>query len=49
MFHLIIKLDVFNELKESSMFSFNDKYLTNIFYGIMPDIGAAGVFIVREP
>ena len=49
MFYLIIKLDVFNELKESSMFSFNDKYLTNIFYSIIPDTRAIGVFIVGEP
>jgi len=31
------------------MFSFNDKYLAYIFYSIIPDIGAVGVFIVREP
>ena len=30
------------------MFFFNDKYLVNIFYSIMPDIGAIRVFIVRE-
>ena len=31
------------------MFSFNDRYLANVFYGIMPDTKAAGVFIVGEP
>ena len=31
------------------MFSFNDRYLANIFYGIILDIGAAGVSIVGEP
>ena len=43
MCYFITKLDVFNKLKESSAFSFNDKYLVNIFYGIMPDIKAIGV------
>ena len=49
MFYSITKSDIFNELKESSIFFFNNKYLVNIFYGIMPDTKAAGVFIVREP
>jgi hypothetical protein len=49
MFHSIIKLDVFNKLKKSSAFSFNNKYLVNIFYSIILDTGAAGVFIVGEP
>jgi hypothetical protein len=48
MFHFIIKLDVFNELKESFAFSFNNKYLVNVFYGIIPDTRAAGVSIVGE-
>ena len=33
----------------SSAFSFNNKYLANVFYNIMPDIGAAGVFIAGKP
>ena len=45
----ITKLDIFNKLKESSAFSFNNKYLVNVFYNIILDIGAAGVSIVREP
>ena len=49
MFYFITKLDVFNKLKESSMFSFNDKYLVNIFYSIMPDTKAVGVSIVEKP
>ena len=49
MFYSIIKLDVFNKLKESFVFFFNDRYLVNIFYGIMPDTRAAGVSIVGEP
>ena len=44
-----MKLDIFNKLKESSMFSFNNKYLANIFYGIIPDIRAIKVFIAKEP
>ena len=31
------------------MFLFNNKYLANIFYGIIPDTRATGVFIVGEP
>ena len=49
MFYSIIKLDVFNKPKESSVFSFNNKYLVNVFYGIILDTKAAGVSIVREP
>jgi len=44
-----MKLDIFNKLKKSSTFSFNNKYLAYIFYSIMPDIEAAGVSIVGEP
>ena len=49
MLYAINKLDIFNELKESFTFSFNNRYLINIFYSIMLDIGAAGVSIVGEP
>jgi hypothetical protein len=48
MFYSIIKLDVFNKLKESSMFSFNNKYLANIFYSIILDTRAAEVSIAGE-
>ena len=48
MLYFITKLDIFNKLKESSVFSFNNRYLINIFYSIMLDIGAAGVFIIKE-
>jgi hypothetical protein len=48
MFHFITKLDIFNKLKESSIFSFNNRYSVNIFYGIMPDIRAAGVSTAGE-
>jgi len=49
MLHFITKLDIFNELKESSAFSFNNRYSANVFYSIIPDTGAAGVSIVGEP
>jgi hypothetical protein len=45
MFYSIIKLDIFNKLKESFIFSFNNRYLANIFYNIILDTGATGVFI----
>ena len=49
MFYFIIKLNVFNKLKESSAFSFNNRYLVNVFYSIILDTRAAGVSIVGEP
>jgi hypothetical protein len=49
MFYLITKLDIFNKPKESSAFSFNNKYLINIFYSIVPDARATKVFIVKKP
>jgi hypothetical protein len=48
-FYFIIKLDVFNKPKESSAFSFNNRYLANVFYSIMPDTRAAKVSTVKEP
>ena len=49
MFYSIIKLDVFNKLKESSVFLFNNKYLVNVFYSIMLDTKAVKVFIAGKP
>ena len=49
MFYFITKLDIFNELKENSTFSFNNRYLANVFYSIMLDMGAIGVSIIGEP
>ena len=49
MFYSITKLDIFNKLKESFIFSFNNRYLVNIFHGIMPDTRAVGVFTAGEP
>ena len=49
MLYFITKLDIFNKLKKSSAFSFNNRYLINVFYGIILDIGATGVSTVKEP
>ena len=49
MFYSIIKLDIFNKLKKNSAFSFNNKYLTNIFYRIILDTKATGVSIAGKP
>ena len=49
MLYSVMKSDIFNKLKESSTFSFNDRYSANIFYGIMLDIGAARVSTAGEP
>ena len=49
MLHSITKSDIFNKLKESFIFSFNNRYLANIFYNIMPDTGAAEVSIAEKP
>ena len=49
MLYFITKSDIFNKLKESSTFSFNNRYSVNIFYSIILDIGAAEVSIAGEP
>ena len=48
-FHSITKLDIFNELKESFIFFFNDRYSVNIFYSIILDIKATEVSTAGEP
>ena len=48
MFYFIIKLNIFNKLKESSAFSFNNRYLVNVFYSIILDTRAAGVSTVGK-
>ena len=47
--HFTIKLNIFNKPRESSTFSFNNRYLANIFYSIIPDTRAAGVSTAGEP
>jgi hypothetical protein len=37
MFHFIIKFNIFNKLKESFIFFFNNRYLVNVFYSIILD------------
>ena len=49
MFYSIIKSDIFNELKESFIFSFNNRYSVNVFYSIIPDIKATGVSTAEKP
>jgi hypothetical protein len=49
MFHFIIKSDIFNELKESSIFSFNNRYSVNVFYGIIPDTKAIEISTAEKP
>ena len=49
MLYFITKLDIFNKLKEGFMFFFNNKYLANVFYSIILDIRAIGVFTAGEP
>ena len=49
MFYFIIKFNIFNKLKESSIFSFNNRYPVNILYSIILDTGAAGVSTVEKP
>jgi hypothetical protein len=48
MFHSITKLDIFNKLKKNFIFFFNNRYLANIFYGIIPDTRAAEIFIAGK-
>ena len=49
MFYFITKSNIFNKLKKSSVFSFNNRYSVNVFYSIIPDTKAAGVSIVGKP
>jgi hypothetical protein len=48
MFYFITKLDILNKLKESFIFSFNNRYLVNIFYSIILDTRAVGISIVEK-
>jgi hypothetical protein len=47
--HAITKEDVFTQPQETSIFTFEDRYSSGIFQGIMPDSGASGVSTVGEP
>ena len=48
MFYSIIKLNIFNKLKENFIFFFNNKYSVNIFYGIILNTKAAEISTVGE-
>ena len=45
----LTKTDVFRLPLESSAFAFNNRYSSEIFQGIMPDSGAAGVSTAGQP
>jgi hypothetical protein len=50
--HVITKEDVFHDpapKEASSVFTFNDRYSDEVFQGIMPDSGAAGVSTAGNP
>jgi hypothetical protein len=48
-FHSFTKTDVFNLLAKPSAFTFDSRYSSETFQGIMPDSGAAGVFTAGQP
>jgi hypothetical protein len=48
--HMVTRQDPFNkEPNEISTFTFDNCYSSNIFQGIMPDSGTAGVSTARNP
>ena len=50
-FHSITKSNIFHiptRPQDHSVFSFNNRYSSETFQGIMPDSGAAGVSTARE-
>jgi hypothetical protein len=57
MLYIITKVNVFNKPKVNTfskppvslVFTLNNRYSNVIFQGIMPDSGAAGIFIARKP
>jgi hypothetical protein len=57
MLYTITKIDVFNKPKintfskppASLVFTLNNRYSNAIFQSIIPDGGAAGVYIARKP
>jgi hypothetical protein len=48
-FHSLTKTDVFNLPAEPSAFTFDSRYSSETFQGIMPDSGAAGVSTAGQP
>jgi hypothetical protein len=47
-FYFFIKTNVFNLSAEPLVFTFNSRYSSETFQGIMPDSGAAGVFMAGQ-
>jgi hypothetical protein len=48
-FYSLTKTNVFNLSAEPSAFTFNSRYFSETFQGIMPDSGTAGVSTARQP
>jgi hypothetical protein len=50
-YHTFTKEDVFKTEPTitTDVFTFEDRYSSDIFQGIMPDTGASGVSLAREP
>ena len=47
--HIVTKEDIFAQPQETSIFTFEDRYSSGVFQGIMLDSGVLGVSIVGEP
>jgi hypothetical protein len=48
-FHSLTKTNVFNLPAEPLVFTFDSRYSSETFQGIMPDSGAAGVSTAGQP
>jgi hypothetical protein len=48
-FHSLTKTNIFNLLAKSLVFTFDSRYFSKTFQGIMPDSGAAGVSTAGQP
>jgi UDP-galactopyranose mutase len=48
-FHSLTKTNVFNLSAEPLVFTFNSRYFSKTFQGIMPDSGAARVSTAGQP
>jgi hypothetical protein len=48
-FHSLTKTDIFKLPATSSVFTFDNRYSSGTFQGIMPDSGAAGVSTAGRP
>ena len=48
-FDIEVPVDIIPKMPPISAFTFDNQYLLNIFQGIMPDSGAAGVLTTGNP